>query len=224
MWKTACVRILVTTLLVLMLLLATRVFVDFDEDLAYIVCGLCVGISGGLFLIYPEASEYVHILSISLVTLYQSHFVLEEANAAIQLQVLMATVVVGVYIADYYVWYIAWSHSDNESSKEARKWHGPICNLLLGFMAYIPLPGAGMFNVKNPYYLLVFAALQLSMSVTEGMRNIRVCQFSTPHSALKCLPLLYLQPWLWCIFVVFLKLNCIFLYLDRKKIFNKERD
>lgn len=206
-------KLLFSTLLVAVLLLATRVVIDIGETQAYVFCAIAAGLSGAWFLCDPEAAPASHLLSISVVTLYQSHFVIEDVHALWQLEWFMCGVVGSVYVADYYVWYLAATHDDTAPA-DARIWHGPMCNFCLASMAYIPLHGSGLFNLRQPILILVFFAIQAALAYTEVRRNIRTAQFSTPHPALKCLPLLYLPPHLWPLLLFFLFVNILFIYGD----------
>lgn len=198
----------------LLLLAATRVIIDIGETEAYVVCAVCAGITGVWFLVDQMQTPPAHLLAISLLTLYQSHFVIEDVHALWELEWFMCGVVTGVYLADYYVWYLAARCETSGASGDARRLHGLVCNLCLASMAYIPLHGAGLFNIRETRLLVVFVFLQSALAFTESRRNIRTSQFSTPHPAIKSLPLLYLPPHLWPLLAFFVLINLLFIYGD----------
>lgn len=199
------------------LIAASRVIIDIGETVAYVICALCVGVSFALFVSHSKIeSAYLasHLLAISSVTLYQSHFVIEDVHALWQLKWFMLVVTVLVYFSDYYAWYLVASNA--EISQDARRWYGPFANLFLGVLAFIPLHSAGLFNIKQTHLLAVFAALHIGLGVTEVRRGQLTFKLSTPHPALKCVPLLYLPPQFWPVFGVFLVSNLYFTYRTRR--------
>lgn len=201
---------------VLSLVAASRVIIDVGETVAYVVCALCVGVSFALFVSTEVEKAYMasHLLAVSSVTLYQSHFVIEDVHALWQLKWFMLAVTASVYFADYYAWYLVASGA--EISLDARRWYGPFANIFLGAMAFIPLHSAGLFNIKQTHLLAVFAALHAGLGATEVQRGIHTFKLSTPHPALKCVPLLYLPPQFWPVLGAFLAVNLYFVYRTRR--------
>lgn len=207
--------ILIAALVSVALIAASRVIIDVGETVAYVVCAVCVGVSFALFVSTEFEKAYLasHLLAVSSVTLYQSHFVIEDVHALWQLKWFMLAVTVLVYLADYYAWYLVVSRA--QLSGDARRWYGPFANLFLGAMAFIPLHSAGLFNLKQTHLLAVFAILHAGLGATEVQRGIHTVRLSTPHPALKCVPLLYLPPQFWPVMAVFLVANLYFVYRKR---------
>lgn len=210
---------ILSSILCIILFVATRIVIDIGETVAYVLCAVASGISAAWYLYYyPEAPESAHFLAISVITLYQSHFVIEHLHAEWWLEWFMCGVAASVYLADFYVWYLVSSGDRTTAPEDARRFHGMISNIILIAMGYIPLHGAGLFKIKDDFMLLGLVVLQWGLGITETQRNIRTHQFSTPHPAIKCLPLLYLPPPLWPIFGVFLVVNILVIYREKQDL------
>jgi len=200
------------------LLLATRVIIDLGEVAAYVLCAVAAGASLTWYFITPESSNAAptHFLAVSLATLYQSHFVIEHVHAEWWLEAFMCSVAVVVFSIDYYIWYLSGDRTV-EIPQDARRWYHVIANVVLGGMTYIPLHGAGMFNVKHTGLLGILAMLQFGLGITENMRNIPSNFFRMPNPAIKCLALLYLPPRDWGFFAFFLFVNMLVIWRRNKK-------
>ena len=208
----------ISAVIACILLLATRVIIDIGETVAYVLCAVAAGVSLLWYALAPDAAAPMHFLGISLVTLYQSHFVIEHVHAEWWLEAFMCTVAVVVFCVDYYIWYLSMNRT-TDIPKDARQWYHVMANVVIASMAYVPLHGAGMFNIKHTGLLGVFALLQFGLGITENRRNIPPNFFRMPNPAIKCMALLYLPPRDWPFFGAFLLFNII--GIRRMKTVNK---
>jgi hypothetical protein len=196
-------------LIIIMLLAATRVAIEIEDTVAYVLCAVAAGMSGAWFLMDPSAPAASQLLAISLHTLYQSHFVIEEMEADWWLRWFMFSMVLIVYLVDYFIWRRhATGTLDGFMDNDALKKYTLIANLLLAMMGYFPLYGAGMFRINKSMLIAVLAALQFALGATESLRR-RSLPVTMPctHVALKCLPIMYLPPAMWTAFGLFVAIN-----------------
>jgi len=211
-------------LVVLALLVsATRVVIDIEDTVAYVLCAVAAGVSGAWFLLCPDMYAAPQFLAVSLLTLYQSHFVIEEKEAKPWIEWIICGVAVMIFVSDFYLWVAAAPTTTAavapNPGADARHLHAVITNAMVASMGYVPVYGAGLFKIKQTWLIGVLVVLQMGLGMTEQIRMRQTAgMMRTTHPAIKCLPLLYLPATFWPLFGAFLFANIVFYARVRARI------
>jgi hypothetical protein len=217
--KHYAIGLVVLTLLVS----ATRVVIDIEDTVAYVLCAVAAGVSGTWFLLCPDVYAAPQFLAVSLLTLYQSHFVIEEKEAKPWIEWIICGVAVMIFVSDFYLWIAAAPTTTAAAAPnpgaDAKHIHAVITNAMVASMGYVPVYGAGLFKIKQTWLLGVLVVLQMGLGMTEQIRVRQTASMMrTTHPAIKCLPLLYLPAAFWPLFGMFLFANIVFYARVRARI------
>jgi hypothetical protein len=196
----------VTSLLTLILeLISTQIVIDIDDKASYVICTLCA-VASLLWYEITRAELAAHFVGMTLVTWYQSYFIIEHIHAEWWLESLMMLAVGVVYTTDYYL--TSLKSIESSCPADLRDSYGYIAGFVLIAIAFIPMHGAGLFNLQNPLYLVAFLIIWPPLAYTESQRRVsRGLEVCLPHSAIKCLPLFTLSSNHWLSFSMIILIN-----------------